>query len=300
MALAGCGGVGGTSPQPPPRPPDATASPAGLRAGGAAHPPYPVAETTFHLVDRSRPTISRGHLISANRALTTEVWVPRAAGRLPLVVFAPGFDAGPGDYGALLGAWAAHGYVVAAPEFPLTDPAVAGGALDEADIDNQPADVRFVADWLVGPSSPLAARLDPARVAVAGHSDGGETVLAAALAPAPPGEPVFRAVIAMSAQPVPGDPGPYPPLLVTQGDADTVNPPALGRRLYDSAGPPRYLLVLHGGGHLPPLQAGSAWLPGIEAVTEAFLDAYAARTAPAAALAAAAAGDPLLALTADP
>ena len=51
----------------------------------------------------------------------------------------------------------------------------------------------------------------------------------------------------------------------------------LALRIYTTrllGGEPR--LVLHGGGHLPPLEAGSAWLPGVEAETEAFLDAYVA------------------------
>ena len=74
------------------------------------------------------------------------MWLPAAPGRRPLIVFAHGFDVGPGIYAALLDAWAAHGYVVAAPEFPLTDPAVAGASLDENDINNQPADLRFVTE----------------------------------------------------------------------------------------------------------------------------------------------------------
>lgn len=101
-------------------------------------------------------------------------------------------------------------------------------------------------------------------------------------------------------RPPPGTPAPYPPLLITQGDADTINPPALAYQLYDSARPPRFLLILRGGGHLPPLQAGSAWLPGIEAVTEAFLDAYDAGTAPVSQVGATAAAYPLLSLLADP
>jgi pimeloyl-ACP methyl ester carboxylesterase len=281
-------------------PPATTAAPATTSTTRPAGPPYPVTEQVLALVDHSRPTVSHGRTISAVRALTTDVWVPRAPGRLPLVVFAHGFDAGPATYAALIEAWAAHGYIVAAPEFPLTDPAVAGPNLDESDLDHQAADVRFVADWLVGPSSPLAAGIDRGRVAIAGHSDGGETVLAAAETLPPSGQPDFRAVIAMSAQVIPGAESPYLPMLVTQGDADTINPPALGYQLYDSARTPKYMLILHGGGHLPPLEAGSAWLPGIEAVSQAFLDAYVAGTGPVPAISAAAAAHPLETLRADP
>lgn len=81
-----------------------------------------------------------------------------------------------------------------------------------------------------------------------------------------------------------------PPILVTQGDVDTINPPAYGMQTWQEAASPKYLLVLHGGGHLPPLQAGSAWLPGVEAVTEACLDAYLAGDANPSGVAAAATG----------
>jgi fermentation-respiration switch protein FrsA (DUF1100 family) len=63
-------------------------------------------------------------------------------------------------------------------------------------------------------------------------------------------------------------------VLVTQGDADTINPPSFGLAVFEQARPPRYLLVIEGGGHLPPLQPGSRWFPGVVAVTLAFLDAY--------------------------
>jgi hypothetical protein len=239
-----------------------------------AGPPYRVATMTVAIVDTSRPTVSHGRTISSTRALSTVVWYPQAPGRHPLVVFGPGYDVGPSTYEALLTSWAAHGYVVAAIRFPLADPEVAGANLDEYDINNQPQDMRFVADFLVGRSSPIAALVDSREVAAAGHSDGAETAVAAVEDPVPAGEPPFRALVAMSAQSVPGRDGPYPPMLVTQGDDDAINPPSLGYQLYDSARPPKYMLILRGGGHLPPVQGGSPWLPGIEAVTEAFLDTY--------------------------
>jgi pimeloyl-ACP methyl ester carboxylesterase len=256
-----------------------------------------VKETTVQLVDRSRPTVSHGRVISPFRTLTTLVWLPAAPGRWPLVVFGHGFHVGPETYGSLLETWAAHGYVVAGPEFPLTDPAVACSNLDENDINDQPTDLRFATDALVAPASPVAAQIDPARVALAGHSDGGESALAASLAPAAAGEPRYRAVIAMSVQPLPGSGAmANPPILVSQGDADTVNPMALGQQTWQQAAPPKYFLVIHGGGHLSPLQAGSAWLPGFEAASEAFLDAYLAGNGAASGVAAAISNVPLLSL----
>lgn len=235
-----------------------------------------MSELTVRLVDRSRPTVADGRRLSSERVLATQVWFPTAPGRWPLVVFAPGYQVGPGPYKALLRAWAAHGYVVAAVEFPLTDAAVAGPNLDENDLDNEPADLRFVTDSLSAPGAPLAARIDRNRVAVAGHSDGAEAALAASLNPVPAGQPRYRAVIAMSAQPVPIALWRNPPILVTQGDADSINPAPLGYQTWQDARDPKYLLVLRGGGHLPPLEAGSAWLAGVVAVSQAFLDGYVA------------------------
>lgn len=248
---------------------------------------YPVASQTLTLVDPSRPTVSMGRTVATTRTLTTLTWRPAAAGRWPLIVFGHGFQVGPTPYITLLEAWAAAGYVVAAPEFPLTDQAVAGTNLDENDIQQQPADVRFVLDSLVAPASPLAASIDPARVLLAGHSDGAETVLAASETPAPAGEPAVRAVVCMGVSPIPGQTTTAnPPILISQGDADTINPPSLGRATYAAAAGPKYYLDLLGAEHLPPLESGSRWLPAIESTTLTFFHLYVDGGDPAALLAA--------------
>jgi acetyl esterase/lipase len=181
----------------------------------------------------------------------------------------------------MLEGWAAQGFVVAAPEFPLTDQSIAGANLDENDLNQQPADVRFVIDALVAPGAPLATHINASRVGVAGHSDGAETALAASLLAAPAGQPPIRAVIALSAQPLVGvNATANPPMLIAQGDADTINPPSLGEQTYAEAAGPKYLAILHGAGHLAPLEVGSPWLQPVEATTEAFLRTYVAGDAP--------------------
>ena len=236
----------------------------------APGPPFPVAATTMALVDPSRPTVSRGVTVSPSRALTTTVWSPTAAGRWPLLVFAAGFRVGPQDYSHLGRLWAAAGYVVAAPSFPLADAAVAGPALDEGDLDNEPADVRFVISAITAPSSPVAGRVDAGRIGVAGHSDGAEVALAVAQQPAT----AIRAVIALAGQPVTAGLGHNPPLLVVQGDADTVNPPERGQAVFDRATGPHFLLTLSGGDHSTPFAAGSRWQAVVDDVTVTFLHRY--------------------------
>jgi fermentation-respiration switch protein FrsA (DUF1100 family) len=65
-----------------------------------------------------------------------------------------------------------------------------------------------------------------------------------------------------------------PPLLATQGTADTINPPALTREFFDAARPPKYLLSLIGAEHLPPYTRPGPQLRTVERVTLDFLDAY--------------------------
>jgi dienelactone hydrolase len=233
--------------------------------------PLPVASTVLALVDDSRPVVSYGSTISDVRPLSTLIWQPAVAGRWPLVVLAHGYAVGPDPYASLCEAWAAAGYVVAAPRFPLTDESVAGENLDESDLENQPADVAFVIDALLSPGSPVAGVTDPARIAVAGHSDGGLTALSVA-ADQPEG---LRGVMALSTSPV-GRPGENPPLLVVQGDEDDINGWQYGQAIYDGASEPRFLLYLLGAGHLPPYEEGSEWEAVIHRVTIAFLDRYVA------------------------
>jgi alpha-beta hydrolase superfamily lysophospholipase len=240
-------------------------------------PPYTTTELTLPFVDPSRPTVSNGVEISDSRDLTTLVWVPNAPGRRPLVVFAPGYSVGPTPYEPLLESWATHGFIVAAIEFPLTDADVAGSNLDENDVANQPDDVWFVTEQLLAGSSPVAAHIDRNEIALTGHSDGGQTVLDATYNGSPPGDPPIRAVIAMSVEPPDStSASANPPILITQGDQDDINPPSDGYAAYADVATPKFLTVLLGGDHLTPLEADSPWFTSIVAVTEAFLDDFAA------------------------
>ena len=235
-------------------------------APGTAAPtarPNVLAALTIPLVDTSRSTVANGQLVSTSRRLTTLVWHPAGGGRRPLVVFAHGFRVGPTPYEHLCRAWAAAGYVVAAPEFPLTDAAVAGPNLDENDLANQPADVRFIVASLLAPSSPVAGSIDPERVAVAGHSDGAVTALAmaddAAVRP--------RAVIVLSGGPIGRALAHNPPILVAHGDQDTVDPPDQGQAVSrPGVSAPRFLLHRLGGA-ISPLPAEDTRWQTVDRVT---------------------------------
>ena len=88
-----------------------------------------------------------------------------------------------------------------------------------------------------------------------------------------------RAAIILSGAEIPRGGGfdstaPSPPLLATQGTADTTNAPASTYAFFRLASRPKYLLKLLGAGHLPPYTYEEPQLSIVERVTIAFLDRY--------------------------
>ena len=250
----------------------------------------------LRLVDTSR-TIELPDGTSQPRTLVTYVRYPalgapnrtdmpdapaaRGDGPFPLVIFGHGFNVTPALYASMLQSWARAGYVVAAPIFPLENADAPGGP-DESDLSNQPADMRFVITRMLAASSassgPLAGLLDPTEIAVTGQSDGGDTALAVAYNRYFHDPRVSAAVILSGAE-IPGVggftfPAGSPPLLATQGTADTVNPPGFTNAFFNAAQRPKYLLSLIGAEHLPPYSDQQPQLGIVERVTIAFLDGY--------------------------
>ncbi|HZU74696.1 MAG TPA: hypothetical protein VE990_18205 [Acidimicrobiales bacterium] len=260
-----------------------------------------VGQLTLSVVDPTRQTVDQGQVISPTRSLPTLVLYPAvgphgaadvvgaqaAPGRHPLIVFAHGYAVTALTYEHLLHAWAAAGFVVAAPAFPLQ---TAGGPLDEADLVNEPGDISAVITAVLVQSAAangvLGGRVDPARIAVAGHSDGAVAALASAFGTQ---DRRIGPVISMSGAGRPGIPhaDPRHPLLIVQGDSDDIDPQQNSFAVYNEAVAPRIYLDLIGGGHLPPVADDTPWRPIVESVTIAFLSHYLGGGATIGALAAA-------------
>jgi dienelactone hydrolase len=150
---------------------------------------YAVGTRTETFVDTSRATSPNGTFAGApSRTLPTQFWYPaqgatggppgadavpdRGHGPYPMVLFAHGYDVTPDFYAPLLERWAAAGYVVVAPTFPILS-GTPGGA-SHVDYEQTFADGSFVITQVLGLGSedPMAGLVDPARIAAAGHSDG--------------------------------------------------------------------------------------------------------------------------------
>lgn len=240
----------------------------------------PVGLRVFRFVDHGRLAVFRDGA-RRPRTLVTYVRYPRSGTRpFPLIVFGHGFAVLPGLYAKLLDAWTRAGYVVASPVFPVENAHAPGGP-DESDLSNQPGDMSFVISRLLAATAdaggPLHGLIDPARVAVAGQSDGAETAFAVAYERHFLDRRVRAAVILSGTELAPDALAPgsaSPALLAVQGTADRINPPQSTDALFGAVARPKFLLRLLGAGHLPPYSSNAAQLAVVERVTIAFLDHY--------------------------
>lgn len=278
VALAGCGDRATT----------------GLATGG----PYAVGFREYTFVDASRGTPANGAVpAKSTRTLLTRVYYPAEGpladgevqdapplatdGTFPLVVFSHGLGAVAEVYRDLLHAWAQAGYVVAAPNFPLSNARAEGGPV-AADYVNQPGDVSFVIDRMLdlgAPGGDFAGMIARDRIGTAGQSLGGFTTLGVAFNTCCL-DPRIRAAIPMSAA-APEFPGTYftgifTPLLAVHGDADDTVPYAKGLAYYAQANRPKAFVTVVGGDHVVPFVAGpnNPETAPVRASTLAFLDLY--------------------------
>jgi dienelactone hydrolase len=231
---------------------------------GAAHATTadkPITSWTETFVDRSRP-IAAGAATSAapTRTLVTTIYRPSGKGPFPLIVFAHGSNGHPDKFTQLLGAWAAAGYVVAAPAFPLTNATVAQNPQNIKDVTNQPADMSFVLTQVLrendDPKSRLHRAINRRRIGAAGLSLGGVTTYGVVFDDCCR-DRRFTAAMVLDGIRVPLSAGTggqlrldgHVPLLIAHSDTDPVLPYPAARSAYDDAAAPVWLVTLHGASH---------------------------------------------------
>ena len=205
----------------------------------------------------------------------------RSGGSYPLVVFGNGYLENVLSYSVILDYWASRGYVVAAPQFPLSQVNSVGGPW-EADILNQPGDLSAAISYMISQdslsSSTFYKLIDPGEIAVVGQSDGADDALAVGYNTCCK-DPRVKAVISLSGAELSSYPGKYfasqgPPLLIVQGTDDTINVPSDSQTAFDAAGPPKYYLSLIGADHLDGYQEVDEYSQAVQQVTVSFLDYY--------------------------
>ena len=166
--------------------------------------PYAVGKEDFRLIDSHRTTAAHnGNPEVAQRILETSVWYPaqnrpfewlRPGPRplatdtcpAPLVIYSHGFMSFRSNGAYLARYLASQGYIVAAANFPLTRFGTPGGP-QFTDVINQPGDVSFIIDSLLGWSETAENRfagcVDRKRIAAVGLSLGGLTTTLLAFHP---------------------------------------------------------------------------------------------------------------------
>jgi dienelactone hydrolase len=225
------------------------------------------------------------------RTLLTDVRYPLASGPggarpargpLPLIVFGPGFQFCDGSYADLLRTWASAGYVVAAVYFPRSS-CLTGAAATESDLVNQPGDISYEITSMLRLSKArhglFAGLINPRQIAIAGQSDGGDTVAAIAANTCCSDHRVAAVAVLSGAQ-WPLMPGAFfsrrpVPMLFTQGSADTVNLPGCSAAMYHAdRAAARYYLDLFGADHTEPYWGTNRFERTVARVTLAFFNRH--------------------------
>ena len=158
-----------------PEPPAAGSESARRLAPG----PLPVGSSDRTFVDVSRPTDANGDFPGApERRLEATLWYPMGKpGPHPFLVYSHGFMSMRRENAPLAELLASHGYVVVSVDYPLTNRSAPGGP-NVGDAVNQPGDVRFVIDQVIGweeAERPFPGEIDRARIGAIGLSLGGLT-----------------------------------------------------------------------------------------------------------------------------
>ncbi|MEO8267653.1 MAG: dienelactone hydrolase family protein [Ilumatobacteraceae bacterium] len=240
--------------------------------------PFETVTMSETFVDTSRPTVPLEGPQLASRTIETTIVYPHGPGPFPLIVMSHGIGGTPKDYTVLSGIWARLGYVVALPAFPLTNHQAANAETNLFDGVNQPKDVSFVIDQVLGlngdDKSPLFGRIDADRIGVAGHSFGAATTYALTFADCCRDQRIKAVVILAGLIFIDPDHNDFSrplPILIVHGDADKTLNIALDAAVYPQLAGPKWFVTLLGADHGSPYENDqSKWTTIVRASTSDF------------------------------
>ena len=163
--------------------------------------PFAIQTTEATWVDPTRPTAANGDFAgSPDRTFPVTLWSPvDAEGPYPLLVYSHGFMSNRYGGSHLAEHMASHGYVVVATDYPLSHFGAPGGP-NAMDVVNQPGDVSFLIDSVLGlgpDERPFEGGIDRDRIGVMGLSLGGLTTTLAAFHPEL-GDPRIRVAVSIA------------------------------------------------------------------------------------------------------
>ena len=158
--------------------------------------PGPLTAATMDVTfeDKSRPIPTTANQSGApSRTLVTTIYYPSSGpapltgasplatgGPFPMLMYSHGYSSNRGEAARVANRLASYGYIVVAPDFPLSNIGANGGP-DIVDAANQPGDQSFLIDQLLAlshdPQHVLAGGVDEARIGALGVSLGGMTTL---------------------------------------------------------------------------------------------------------------------------
>jgi predicted dienelactone hydrolase len=256
---------------------------------------YPVGLRTETFVDSTRPTEN----VAPTRTLKTAIYYPAQGtptdtpianappvtknAPYPLILFSHGLGARGVAYENVLKAWASAGYVVAAPDYPLSNTDAPDGAQFAraiADTKNQPADATFVINQVIKldkQKQGLGGVIDAKRIGASGHSLGGITTYGLAYSGCCSDKRIKAAVPMSGITGIVEGPENYfqgaaTPLLAVHGNADGTVPYGSDMNGFARAKTPKYFLTFLGAGHVTPFLGGDN--PSAMALKQSTIDFF--------------------------
>lgn len=263
---------------------------------------YAVGVVSETFVDGSRPTDPNGDVpAQPNRRLVTAIYYPAKGaptdkpvenapaeikkGPYPLILFSHGLGARGVFYEDVIKTWVSAGYVVAAPDYPMSNAQANGGVnfgRAVGDAKNQPADATFVINEAIklDKQRKRLGGIDANRIGASGHSLGGITTYGLAYSGCCSDKRI------KAAMPMSGIGGVVEgieqyfkngrtPLLALHGNSDGTVPYQGDINTFARAQAPKYFLTFLGAGHIQPFLGGDdTQAKALKQSTVDFLDHY--------------------------